>query len=118
MTIFDQRGQHVNYQYNAAGDINFGSVHNRVEVIEELEKLQNELSTAIQVGSLDEDAATDAEYHMKKAVQQAKKDNPDKKRIIDHLGNVKALIGGITMLAGLVKGISEAIQAVQTFFGS
>ncbi len=25
MTIFDQRNQRVNYQYNAAGDINFGA---------------------------------------------------------------------------------------------
>ena len=26
MAIFDQRGQQVSYQYNAAGDINFGAV--------------------------------------------------------------------------------------------
>ena len=29
MAIFDQRGQRVTYQYNAAGDINFGAVQNR-----------------------------------------------------------------------------------------
>lgn len=116
MTVFDQRGQKVNYQYNAAGNINFGSVHNKFEVIEELQKVQDELSLAIKAGELDEDTATDVDYQMKKAVQQAKKNEPNKKKILEHLNNVKSLIGGIVTLAGLVKGISEAIQSVQTFF--
>ncbi len=90
MTVFDQRGQKVNYQYNAAGNINFGSVHNKFGVIEELQKLQDDLSLAIQAGELNEDTATDADYQMKKAVQQAKKDEPDKKKILGHLDNVKS----------------------------
>jgi hypothetical protein len=32
MSVFDQRGQHVNYQYNACGDINFGQVQNRAHL--------------------------------------------------------------------------------------
>lgn len=116
MTVFDQRGQKVNYQYNAAGNINFGSVHNKFEVIEELQKVQDELSLAIKAGEVNEDTATDADYQMKKAVQQAKKNEPDKKKILEHLNNVKSLIGEIVTLAALVKGISEAIQSVQTFF--
>ena len=32
MAIFDQRGQQVTYQYNAAGDINFGAVQNRMDL--------------------------------------------------------------------------------------
>jgi hypothetical protein len=46
MAIFDQRGQQVNYQYNAAGDINLGSVQNQAQLIEELSKLKSELSEA------------------------------------------------------------------------
>ena len=30
MSTFDQRGQRVMYQYNTAGDINFGAVHDRI----------------------------------------------------------------------------------------
>ncbi len=116
MTIFDQRGQTVNYQYNAAGNIDFGTVRNKVSVIEELEKLQSELSSAIDAGALDEDTAIDAEYQMKKAIQQAKKNEPNKKTIQEHLTNIKSMITDVTVLAGLVKGVSEAIKAVQVFF--
>ena len=42
MAIFDQRGQRVTYQYNAAGDINFGAVQNRMDLVGELGKLQRE----------------------------------------------------------------------------
>ncbi len=48
MTIFDQRNQTVTYQYNAAGDINFGSVTNHTEVTAQLDKLEAELNTAVE----------------------------------------------------------------------
>lgn len=116
MSVFDQRGQNVNYQYNAAGNISFDSVNNQFDVIETLEMLQEEVSTAIESGQLDEDTATDAEYQMKKAVQQAKKPEAKKETIIEHLSSIKNLVAGAVSLAGLVKGISEAIVAVQKFF--
>ena len=47
MTVFDQRGQQVTYQYNAAGDINFGAVQNKADVVGELKNLQAELAGAI-----------------------------------------------------------------------
>ncbi len=116
MTIFDQRGQNVNYQYNAAGNINFSNVKNRNELIGQLERLQSEVENAISTGQLDEDAATDASYQMTKAVQQAKKEDAQQGTIIKHLKNVKGLIAGAASLAGLIKGVSEAIEAVQNFF--
>jgi hypothetical protein len=117
MTVFDQRGQHVTYQYNAAGDINFGAVQNRMEVVAQLEKLQAELSRAVEAGVFDdEEIATDAEYQVKKAVQQAKKPEPDKKSILEHLGEAKALIEGVTAAAGLVGGLAQAAALVQQLF--
>ena len=68
MATFDQRNQRVTYQYNAAGDINFGTVENSLEFLGELKKLQRELGIALEQEVLSEDVATDAEYHMKKAV--------------------------------------------------
>ena len=82
MTVFDQRGQHVTYQYNAAGDINFGAVQNKVDVVVQLEKLRTEMSTAIESGVFDEETATDARYQLDKAVQQAKKPEPEKKGVL------------------------------------
>lgn len=46
MAVFDQRGQQVNYQYNAAGDINLDFVQNQTQLVEELGKLKAELSKA------------------------------------------------------------------------
>ena len=116
MTIFDQRGQHVTYQYNAAGDINFGAVQNKVEVIGQLENLQTELKRAIDAGVFDEDVATDAEYQLKKAVQQAKKPEPDKKTIGDYLNGAKTLIEGVTATGGLVSALVKAAEVVQKIF--
>jgi hypothetical protein len=42
MAIFDQRGQRVKWQYNAAGNINFGTVQNRNDLVCELQELKLE----------------------------------------------------------------------------
>jgi hypothetical protein len=46
MPIFDQRGQQVTYQYNAAGTINIGAVQDRAELSGELRKLQGKVDQA------------------------------------------------------------------------
>lgn len=52
MAIFDRRGQQVNYQYNAAGDIRFDSVQHAEQLLQELGKLRQELDGAIEAGAL------------------------------------------------------------------
>jgi hypothetical protein len=116
MAIFDQRGQRVTYQYNAAGDINFGAVQNRADFVGELGKLQGEMTKARQAGVVDEEVATDAEYHLTKAIQEAKKPAPDKKTILDRLSGAKTLIEGVAAAGGLVTGLVKAIELVQQFF--
>jgi hypothetical protein len=82
MAQFDQRGQRVTgNQYNAGRDMNFGAVQNALDLAAELEKLKGEFAKADEAGILSEEAATDAEYQVAKAAQQAKKDSPDKKTI-------------------------------------
>jgi len=44
-TVFDQRGQKVQYQYNAAGDIDLGAAQNRTEAVAELRKPPARAST-------------------------------------------------------------------------
>jgi hypothetical protein len=67
MATFDQRGQKVQYQFNAAGDINFGSVQDEVSLVTQLDKLQDEVRKAAQVGVLDEEVALDVETKIKKS---------------------------------------------------
>jgi hypothetical protein len=114
--IFDQRGQHVTYQYNAAGDINFGAVQNRMDVVAELEKLKAEFERAHEAGVLDEDTVLDARYQIDKAASQANKEEPDKKSVLEHLEAAKALIAGVAGAAGLVTALVEAAGKVQQFF--
>src|SRR5262245_41328344 len=116
MTQFDQRGQQVTNQYNAGHDINFGAAQTRIDLIAELEKLKNEFAKASETRILSEETATDAEYQMTKAIQQAKKPDPDKKTIFDHLNTAKSLIEGITAASGLVTLLVGATEAVQKFF--
>jgi hypothetical protein len=116
MTIFDQRGQHVTYQYNAAGNINFGAVQNRMDIVGELEKLRAEMSKAIAAGVFDEDVATDVDYQLTKAVQQAKKSAPEKNTLLAHLHSAKGLIEGIGAASGLVNALTKAAEVIQQFF--
>jgi len=116
MAIFDQRGQHVTYQYNAKGDINFGAAQNKVDVIGELEKLRAELGKAIEAGVFEEETATDAKYKLDKAVQQAQKPEPDKKTILDYLAEAKALIEGVAATGGMITALAQAAEMVPKFF--
>jgi hypothetical protein len=117
MTVFDQRGQHVTYQYNAAGDINFGAVQNRMDVVAELEKLKAEFDRAAEAGVFsDEDTVIDAKYQLDKAASQAERPEPDKKTILEHLEGAKALITGVASAAGLVTALVEAADKVRQFF--
>jgi len=114
--VFDQRYQKVNYQYNVDGVINFGNVQNRIDAAREIEKLQAELIKATQSGVLDEEISADIEAKLKKAVIHAKKPEGNPKNILDYLEKEKNLLNGIDTVSGLMKGISEAIETVITFF--
>ncbi len=61
MTAFDQRGQNVNYQYNAASNINFGAVQNREMLVVELQELKVEIEKATDSGVIGKELATDVQ---------------------------------------------------------
>jgi hypothetical protein len=116
MPVFDQRGQKVTYQYNAAGDINFGNVQNRADLISELKKLKDEISKAGEAEVIDAEIVTDAQYQIQKAIDQAKKSEPSRKSILDHLGEAKEFMKGVVEAGGIVTGIVKAIELVQQLF--
>ena len=120
MPVFDQRHQKVTYQYNVHGTLNFGAVQNQADAAAELEKLRAELQQAIQADLFDEDAATDVDYQLTKAVQQAKKPEPDRSRILDHLTQAKEIVvqvaATVTAAGGLVTAFNQAIEVVQKLF--
>jgi YD repeat-containing protein len=113
MSTFDQRGQQVQYQYNAAGNINFAHVQDQRELVVELEKLQTEVEKASQAGVIDQSVAVDVEYQLKKALQEVKKPAPDKKGVLQRVQDATTLIGGVAAASGLIKGFAEAAEAIQ-----
>jgi hypothetical protein len=113
---FDMRGQRVTNQYNAGRDMNFGAVQTPDDLIIVLEQLNAQLTQARKAGVLSEEATTDAQYQVNKTAQQAKKPDPDKKTMIDHLTTAKTLIEGATATSGLVTALAAAIQIVQKLF--
>lgn len=116
MSVFDQRGQNVNYQYNAAGYINFSNVQNRADLISELEKLKTEVTKAREAEVIDADIATDVDYQITKAVQQARKSEPNKNTVLQHINTAKKLITGVAEAGGIVTALMKVAELVQNFF--
>lgn len=116
MTVFDQRGQKVTYQFNSAGDINFNTAKDKTQLIAELNKFKDEIKKAIEAKAIEEDIALDVEYKIAKATQQVQKAEPDKKNILDYLQEAKAIIENVTAASGMVIALTQAIQVVQRLF--
>lgn len=116
MAIFDQQGQQVNYQYNAAGNINLGSVQNQAQLANQLEKLKAELSAAAEAQVIDAETFTDAEYQMTKAIQATEKPKANKKGMINHLNNAKSILEGVTAASGIVTALNKVIQLAVGLF--
>lgn len=116
MTIFDQKGQTVYHQENYAISLNFRDVQTRAGALSELEKLQLEINKATQANLFDESTATDIDYKIKKALQEARGQNPEKKKIMDYLNDAKSIMGGISSAASIVPTIAEAIEAIKRIF--
>jgi hypothetical protein len=116
MPIFDQRGQQVTYQYNAAGDINFGAVRDRAAFAGELRKLGGELDKAAGNGALAPDVAADARDQLDKAARQAEQPSPNKNVLVGYLTTAQELVKQAMAATGLVAGLVQAIEKVGILF--
>lgn len=112
MATFDQRGQHVRYQYNAARDINLGSMRTSADLVQVLQQLTAEVDRAKEAQALDPEVATDVEYRITKARQQAQKPTPDNQGILHHLAEAKTLVEGVTAAGGSLTGLVVALGQV------
>lgn len=116
VSVFDQRGQQVVYQYNAAGNINIEAVQNKNDLVEELDKLRLEVERAKEAETIDQDVAVEAEYHILQASKEAGKENPDKGSFSKHIGKAKALLGDAAAAAGLVTALLKAVEVADKIF--
>lgn len=115
MAKFDQRGQQVVNQYNA-DVINFGSVQNTTELMDEMRKLLSEVNKATQAGIIKEKVSVDVESHLKKAVIEMSEPSPKKATIIEHLQGAKTLLEGVASATGLITALMQAIKIAGEIF--
>lgn len=116
VSIFDQRGQEVTYQYNAAGDISVASAQTGEELISELGKLRRELMRARELGALEEDTAVKTEYHLIEAIEAAEKEDLDEKSFREHIGKAKGLLEDTAAAVGLVTALVKVMEAAGRIF--
>jgi hypothetical protein len=115
MATFDQRAQKVTYQYNAAGNINFGAVTTNTDIVVELNKLLDEVTKAIKIGAIDPENGVDVESKLKNAIIKIKKSKPDKKSVLDNIEGAKKIIESMASATGLVGGFIQAAEAIRRF---
>jgi AbiTii len=116
MSTFDQRGQQVQNQYNAARDVNIGSIQNQTVFLQELQKIKDEVSRAGEAKILIEDVVVDVEYEITKASQETKKTEPKKAKILEHMSKAKTLLEGTVATTGLATALMKLIEAAQNLF--
>jgi hypothetical protein len=116
MSVFDQRGQHVNYQYNINNSINLDTVRSKEDLVVELQKIKTEIALAGDSNAIESEAVTEAQYQLQKAIDQSTKPVPDKKAVIEYLSTAKDVVKGFVAASGLVTGIAKAIDIIQSLF--
>jgi YD repeat-containing protein len=116
VSTFDQRGQQVTYQYNAAGNINIAAIRDKTELADELAKFAGEIQRAREAKAIDQEVAVEAEYHVLQASKEAKKKEPGKASILEHMGKAKALLEDVAEAAGLVTALVKAAEVASSIF--
>jgi len=112
-SIFDQRGQQVNYQYNAAGNINFGAVQNLADFISQLDLLKQEITRAHQEQLINELTESKTKTQILEALDEAKKTKPNKTSLLSYLEQAKDCLKGGVEVSGIIEAIIKACEWVQ-----
>ncbi|MCK4826005.1 hypothetical protein KA005_60210 [bacterium] len=115
-SIFDQRGQNVKYQYNAAGNINFGAVHNAADFISQLDLLKQEVAKAHDEQLINELTESKTKTQFLEAIEEAKKPNPDKNSLLSYLEQAKDCLRGVAEIRGIVEAVTKACEWVNNNF--
>jgi hypothetical protein len=117
VSIFDQRGQHVDYQFNVAGNINLDGVQSVDQLVNQITHLRAEIDQAKRVGAVPEDIAVEAQYHLLEASRQAKSERPDRSTLLDNIRKAKDLLKDISAVASLVNALAKLADVAMKLIG-
>jgi 2,4-dienoyl-CoA reductase-like NADH-dependent reductase (Old Yellow Enzyme family) len=110
MAIFNQQGQRVRYQYNAAGDINFNNVSNKDEFAQQLQQLKAEIERMKRANIADPKAVQAAEEGIDKAIEETSKPNVNKSVVSGLLEKAGKSLTGIAAVAEFAAGLAAAAK--------
>jgi hypothetical protein len=110
VSIFDQRGQHVQYQFNAAGHINLERLESHEQLAAEVGKLKAEINLAKQAGAVPDDVALEAQYHLLEASREAASPKPDKSKFLENVAKARDLLKDIGAVGGLVTALVKLAE--------
>lgn len=115
MAKFIQKNQKVNNQVNAETitSVNFGSLENKGEFINELRKILVELNKR---NDINEEILIAVENHIKTALVEAEKSEPQKEEIIKNIDGARSMLDGVASAASLITTLIKAAQIVGSLF--
>jgi len=117
VSIFDQRGQRVEYQFNVAGNINLDGVQSVDQFVNQIAHLRAEIDQAKRVGAVPEDVAVEAQYHLLEASRQARSETPDRSTLLDNIRKAKDLLKDVSAVARLVTALAKLADLAMKLIG-
>lgn len=111
-TNFDQRGQTVSYQYNAAGNINVNGVQDVADLIEQLGLLKVELQRAHNAELVDDLTESRIKNLILEALEESKKPHPEKVAVIGYLKRGAELLSAISATSELATAFTGLCERV------
>jgi hypothetical protein len=111
MSTSDRQAQAVSGdQQDAVGESNAGGASDLSEFLVALKGLEAELSKAVDTGDLAGESATDAHYHLQKALHHATQPQPHKAGIKSHLNQLEHVVAEFAELAGATSAVIDVID--------
>ncbi|MBD3351814.1 MAG: hypothetical protein GF364_10045 [Candidatus Lokiarchaeota archaeon] len=117
MTTFDQRGQHVNNQYNAGQDININKNMSPTEFANKLDLIIQQLAAYQQnADSKNIEKVIKAKAELEIAKNESLKQDPDRSKIQSLMTSAKAFVSTIADLAQIGEFLIAAIPLINSIF--
>ena len=111
--VFNFENQTVVNQYNSAGEMTIHVNQNSSNIIYPLEMLQLELLQMLKDNHIQDENAQSAKAEIGQAIETAKSNPQNTGKILGHLDTLKEIVGGISILAGLIAGINQVIDVIK-----
>ena len=103
----------MEFQFNAAGDINVGSIDSIERVAAELAKFRSEIDKARAANALPEETAIEAQAQLLEASRAAASKIPTQSAILGPIRKATDFLKGTAAMAALVTALAKLAESVK-----